>query len=57
VGTLSIGSPEEVLTEQLLGDVFGVQADIVVHPLTGKIHITFLPPSVGVQQEVASARL
>ncbi|MEU9645590.1 ABC transporter ATP-binding protein [Streptomyces sp. NPDC048188] len=29
------GSPAEVLTTQLMGDVFGVRASIVSHPLTG----------------------
>jgi iron complex transport system ATP-binding protein len=37
------GTPEEVFRPQLLQDVFHVQSDIIVHPITGKIHITFLP--------------
>ncbi|WP_030778475.1 ABC transporter ATP-binding protein [Streptomyces sp. NRRL S-920] len=29
------GTPEDVLTEQLMADVFGVKATVVPHPLTG----------------------
>ncbi|MFM1652476.1 ABC transporter ATP-binding protein [Brevibacillus sp. B_LB10_24] len=36
------GPPEEVLTAELLHDVFGVASEIVIHPLTKKPHITFL---------------
>jgi iron complex transport system ATP-binding protein len=29
------GAPAEVLTTELVGDVFGVRASVVPHPLTG----------------------
>ncbi|WP_078427414.1 ABC transporter ATP-binding protein [Alkalihalobacterium alkalinitrilicum] len=35
------GPPEEILTEQLLADVFHVDGTIIRHPLTGKIHVLF----------------
>lgn len=37
------GLTEEILTAELLLDVFGVAAEIVNHPLTGKPSITYLP--------------
>lgn len=36
------GTPERVLTTTLLKDIFQVRADVKVHPLTNKIHITYL---------------
>ncbi|WP_240374515.1 ABC transporter ATP-binding protein [Bacillus piscicola] len=36
------GTPEEVLTESTLQEVFRVNTNIIKHPITGKIHITFL---------------
>lgn len=36
------GTPEEVLTPALLQDVFGVYADIQIHPLTGKPYLTYV---------------
>lgn len=36
------GTPEEVLTETTLRDVFRVHTSIITHPITGKTHITFL---------------
>lgn len=36
------GTPDEVLTEQLLEDIFDVKTNIIRHPLTDKPHITFL---------------
>ena len=35
------GSPVEVINERLLGDLFGVKADIQVHPFTGKPQVYF----------------
>ncbi|WPO70136.1 ABC transporter ATP-binding protein [Streptomyces sp. KN37] len=32
---VAAGAPEEVLTEELVADVFGVKATVVPHPLTG----------------------
>lgn len=39
------GTPEEVLTPELLRDVFGVYADIQTHPLTGKPYLIYLSAS------------
>lgn len=36
------GTPEEVLTETTLQEVFRVNTSIIKHPITGKTHITFL---------------
>lgn len=36
------GTPETVLTEEMLQKVFRVNTHIVKHPITGKTHITFL---------------
>jgi iron complex transport system ATP-binding protein len=41
------GSPESVLTERMLLDVFGVTAEIARHSLTGKPSITYLPLGLG----------
>lgn len=40
------GTPEEVLTPQLLSEVFGIRAHIIIHPLTQKVNITYLPASI-----------
>lgn len=42
------GTPEQVLRPDLIREVYGVEAEIRIHPLTGKPIITFLPDSVGV---------
>jgi len=42
------GTPEQVLQPDLIRAVYGVAAEIQIHPLTGKPTITFLPDSVGV---------
>jgi iron complex transport system ATP-binding protein len=42
------GTPEQVLRPDLIRKVYGVGAEIRIHPLTGKPLITFLPDSVGV---------
>ncbi|MBM4763595.1 heme ABC transporter ATP-binding protein [Bacillus sp. B15-48] len=44
------GTPEEVLTEATLKEVFRVNTNIVQHPITGKTHITFLADSVSVRR-------
>ncbi len=36
------GSPEEVLTQSLILDVFGVHTEVSVNPVTGKLRIYFL---------------
>jgi len=40
------GTPEEVISEQLLFDVFGVRAQLAVHPVTRKLGITYFPESM-----------
>ena len=40
---VAAGTPEEVLQPALLREVFGVDAEVQVHPRTGKLHIVFLP--------------
>lgn len=44
--TVAFGTPEAVLTKELLADVFRVITDVKVHPITGKTHITFLSESM-----------
>lgn len=39
---VTFGTPEEVLTEGMLEDVFRVKTNIIRHPITKKTHITFL---------------
>ncbi|MEE1751910.1 ABC transporter ATP-binding protein [Streptomyces sp. SP18CS02] len=40
---VSSGPPVEVLTPEMLRDVYGVAGEVVVHPRTGAPHVTFLP--------------
>jgi iron complex transport system ATP-binding protein len=42
------GTPDNVLTADLIYEVYGVRADVATHPATGKPHITYFPASVGV---------
>ncbi|MCG3039218.1 ABC transporter ATP-binding protein [Streptomyces sp. S1A] len=37
------GPPADVLTPRLLAEVYGVAGEVVLHPRTGRPHITFLP--------------
>jgi len=37
------GTPGEVLTSNLIRDVYGVDADVTRHPLTGRPSVTYLP--------------
>ncbi|WP_394381818.1 ABC transporter ATP-binding protein [Streptomyces cacaoi] len=39
------GTPEEVLTEELLAEVYGVRAEVRVHPATGAPTVVYLPPA------------
>lgn len=41
------GPPADVLTPQLLADVYGVASEVTVHPRTGAPHVTFLPEDAG----------
>ena len=40
------GVPEEVLTADLLAEVYGVEADVAAHPRTGRPHLWFHPPAM-----------
>ncbi|WP_066638511.1 ABC transporter ATP-binding protein [Desulfolucanica intricata] len=40
------GTPEEVLTPEIISAVYGIEADVTIHPLTKKVTITFLPQSL-----------
>jgi iron complex transport system ATP-binding protein len=40
-GLFTCGSPDEVLTPEVLHDAFGVLATPVTHPLTGRTHLLF----------------
>ncbi|MEV8062259.1 ABC transporter ATP-binding protein [Streptomyces antimycoticus] len=40
---IASGPPTEVLTPHLLADVYGVTAEVVIHPRTGAPQVTFLP--------------
>ncbi|MBQ1072756.1 ABC transporter ATP-binding protein [Micromonospora sp. C31] len=42
---VAAGTPAEVLTPGLLADVYGVRADVVAHPVTGRPAITYHPPA------------
>lgn len=37
------GRPEEVLTPDILQEVFGVHAEVAIHPITKKLHLTYIP--------------
>lgn len=39
------GPPGEVLTEELLAEVYGVRAEVTVHPVTQAPTVVYLPPS------------
>jgi iron complex transport system ATP-binding protein len=41
---LDAGPVEDVLTEDLVGDVYGVRCHRGVHPLTGRLTLSFAPP-------------
>ncbi|WP_110926696.1 heme ABC transporter ATP-binding protein [Bacillus massiliglaciei] len=44
------GTPEEVLTPELISAVYGIRADVIVHPITNKVSITYLPNSLNLQR-------
>ncbi|MFD9411142.1 ABC transporter ATP-binding protein [Streptomyces sp. NPDC059989] len=48
------GTPEEVLTEELLAEVYGVRTRIGIHPDTGTPNIVYLPVVAGRGGAVAS---
>ncbi|WP_017612017.1 ABC transporter ATP-binding protein [Nocardiopsis salina] len=40
------GTPEQVLTAELMARVYGVEAEVALHPRTGRPHLWFHPPAV-----------
>lgn len=40
------GTPEEILTTEIIDEVFHVRTDIRVHPVTKKLSITYLPENL-----------
>ncbi|WP_251554287.1 ABC transporter ATP-binding protein [Neobacillus muris] len=40
------GTPEEILTPSLMTEVYGIHADVIIHPVTNKVSITYLPKSL-----------
>lgn len=40
------GTPEDILNENLIQEVFQVQAQVVKHPIHQKLHITYIPNSI-----------
>ncbi|MEU7646602.1 ABC transporter ATP-binding protein [Streptomyces huasconensis] len=42
---ITSGTPKEVLTSDLLAEVYGVTAEVAVHPATGAPTVTYLPAS------------
>lgn len=47
---VTYGTPEEVLTESLLQEVFRVNTSVIKHPITGKTHITFLSSTMQTEE-------
>lgn len=41
------GPPEAVLTPQLIYAVYRVRAEVAPHPISGRLHVVFLPPGYG----------
>ncbi|MEG0035246.1 MAG: ABC transporter ATP-binding protein [Oscillospiraceae bacterium] len=42
------GKPEELFTRDLIKEVYNIDADIMINPITGKANITYLPQSLRV---------
>ncbi|MOA49788.1 iron-dicitrate transporter ATP-binding subunit [compost metagenome] len=40
------GTPEDIFTAELIMEVFGIKADVAIHPVTKKTAITYLPASL-----------
>ncbi|MBD2847813.1 ABC transporter ATP-binding protein [Paenibacillus sp. IB182496] len=49
------GTPEEVLTPELIREVYGITAEVAVHPATGKLSIAYVPAGMA-QREAALVR-
>ena len=41
------GTPEELLISKTIREVYGINADVIIHPVTKKVNITYLPKSLG----------
>ena len=52
---VAAGTPEDVFQPALLRKVFGVEAEVQVHPRTGKLHIVFLPAHAAAPPATAPA--
>lgn len=52
---VAAGTPEDVFQPALLRKVFGVEAEVQVHPRTGKLHIVFLPAHAAAPPAAAPA--
>ncbi|KKB35213.1 ABC transporter ATP-binding protein [Bacillus thermotolerans] len=50
------GKPLDVLTKGMLRRVFQVEADVMIHPVTNKVHITYLPDGLVSRPELAASR-
>jgi len=45
------GTPEEILTPEVIFEVYGIQVDVTIHPITKKVSITYLPKSLHEKEE------
>ena len=54
---VAAGTPEDVFQPALLRKVFGVEAEVQVHPRTGKLHIVFLPAHAAAPPATAPAEV
>lgn len=43
---IAAGTPEDVLTPELIAQVYGVKAYVGTHPMTNKLHITYFPANL-----------
>ncbi|WP_082232775.1 heme ABC transporter ATP-binding protein [Halobacillus massiliensis] len=50
------GTPEEILTSVVLHEVFKINTDVRIHPVTNKVMITYLPESIIPKGEVNVAQ-
>lgn len=40
------GTPEEILTPEVISEVYGIEVDVMIHSITNKVLITYLPKSL-----------
>jgi iron complex transport system ATP-binding protein len=43
---MKAGTPEEILTPEMIFEIYGIKADVIIHPVTKKVSITYLPKSL-----------